>query len=135
MAVITDIKNALKTRLETISGLRVFNQPMDSINEFPSAVILNEGVDYALTFGGTNASGVMRVSFFVDSAVTNQSCRALDTYLHPGNSTSVVRAIYGDSSLGGTAQIVAVSAENIGPRELPDGNVVVGADFVTRWVR
>lgn len=135
MAVITDIKNALKTRLETISGLRVFNQPMDSINEFPSAVILNEGITYPLTFGGTSAEGMLRVTFFVDKAITEDACRSLDTYLHPGNTTSVVRALYGDSSLGGTAQIVSVSCENIGVRVLPDGNSVVGADFVTRWVR
>ena len=135
MAVVTDIKNALKTRLETISGLRVFNQPMDSINQFPAAVIQSENINYALTFGGTSAEGVMRVTFFLDKAITEDACRSLDTYLHPGNSTSVVRALYGDSSLGGTAQIVAVSAENIGVRVLPDGNAVMGADFLTRWVR
>ena len=136
MATVTDIKNGLKTRLETISGLRVFNQPLDSVNEFPCAVILNDSITYPLTFGGTQMEGQFRVIFFLDSAITNQACRSLDTYLHPGNSTSVVRAIYGDDSLGGNVDgVVAVSCENIGVRVLPDQNQVVGADFLVRWVK
>lgn len=136
MSILTDIKDGLRTRLETISGLRVYNQPMDSVNQFPAAIVLTERVDHSLAFGGTAMQGSHRVIYFSDGAVTEQSIRDMDTLLHPGNSSSVPRAIYGDRTLGGNVDgVVSVSAENIGVRVLPDSNAVVGADFVVRWMR
>ena len=135
MAIVTDIKNGLKTRLETITGIRVHNQPVDSVQELPACIILTEQIGYPLAFGGNAMEGQLRIVFLVDSAVKEQAVRDLDKYLHPGNGSAVVRAIYGDDSLGTTVdQIVSVSAENIGVRRLNDGDAI-GADFVVRWVR
>ena len=135
MAELTDIKNGLKTRLETITGVRVHNQPVDSVQELPACVILTERIGYPVAFGGNAYEGQFRVVFLVDSAVREQAMRDLDAYLHPGNGSAVVRAIYGDDTLGTNVdQIISVSAENIGLRRLNDGDAV-GADFVVRWVK
>ena len=90
MSVVGDIKSGLKTRLETISGVRVYANPHDAINQFPSAVIFVDSIEYPITFAGTASAGTLRVVFLSDSAVTEQAVRDLDKYLHPSNGSSVM---------------------------------------------
>ena len=136
MSVVGDIKSGLKTRLETISGVRVYANPHDAINQFPSAVIFVDSIEYPITFAGTASAGTLRVVFLLDSAVTEQAVRDLDKYLHPSNWSSVTRAIYGDGKLGTAVDgVVSVSAENIGVRQLGNGDTAIGADFVVSYLR
>ena len=136
MSVVGDIKAGLKTRLETISGVRVYANPHDMISQFPAAVIFTDSLQYPITFAGTAMAGTMRVVFLSDSAVTEQAVRDLDKYLHPSNGSSVLRAIYGDGKLGTAVDgVVSVSAENIGVRQLGNGDTAIGADFVVSFLR
>ena len=132
---LTDIRDGLKTRLETISGLRVYSSQMDSIQNFPCAVLILDRLDYVITVEGFSFEGTWRVLVLVDAAIRQDAYELMDDYLDPSGARSVEAAVYGDSTLGGYADGVVVRrASGIGP--LPDlGATIIGATFTVEFLR
>ena len=100
------IGTALGVRLETISGLRVYN-PAElprTINEFPVALIMPGSISYHDTHGGAS---YLTITYRVIIAMTNKDqpdkLSKLMDYIEPTGTYSVVAAIEGDITLGGTA--------------------------------
>ena len=132
---LTDIRDGLKTRLETIAGLRVYSSQVDNINDFPCAVLILDRLDYVITVEGFSFEGTWRVLVLVDAAVRQDAYELLDDYLDPGGARSIEAAIYGDSTLGGFVDgSVVRRSGDIGP--LPDiGSTVIGATFTVDFLR
>lgn len=90
---IAGIRDAIKTGLSTISGLRAFDTVPDSINELPAAWVLPISGAYDLTAGST-----MVMQFEVTLLVNRQGSISeaqdtLDGYIAPSGSDSVKAAI------------------------------------------
>ena len=108
MASYSGIKDGIKTRLETLSGLLVvFDTVPDTITP-PAAVVVPQSpqVEFNVTMGeSTNASQLQRFNFEIlllaqrFNAATAQD--ALDAYV--SGTGSVYDAIAGDATLGGNA--------------------------------
>ena len=132
---LTDIRDGLKTRLETISGLRVYSSQMDSIQNFPCAVLILDRLDYVIAVEGFSFQGAWRVLVLVDAAIRQDAYELMDEYLDPSGSRSIEAAVYGDSTLGGYVDGVVVRrASGIGP--LPDlGATIIGATFTVEFLR
>jgi len=100
------IGNGIKTRLETITGLRVFapNELPDTITETPCALIIPDEIEYDITFLSRKS---IRAHFRIIILVTKQdSPSALNAILDYADITgtySVRAAIYGDSTLNSSA--------------------------------
>lgn len=106
MPEIGDIKDGLKTRLETISGLQVFDYVPEGTLALPSATIAfvrreraTLGRDYRYRFliilrlGGANAQ---------------EQWDDLDNYLSPTGTKSIQAAIAGGPTLAGVADLAEV---------------------------
>lgn len=132
---LTDIRDGLKTRLQTIAGLRVYSSQVDSINEFPCAVLILDRLDYVITVEGFSFEGTWRVLVLVDSAVRQDAYELLDEYLDPSGTRSIEAAVYGDSTLGGFVDGVVVRrAGSVGI--LPEiSPTVLGATFYVEFLR
>ena len=119
------IKDGIKTRLETLSGLvAVFDTVPDRVVP-PVAVVVpgSPPVDYNVTMGAsTNASQLQRFNFEVLVLAQRFYAEAaqdkLDSYV--SGSTSVYNAIQGDATLGGTAADARIT------RVAAYGQIVVG---------
>ena len=99
-----DLKDGLKTRLETISGLRVYDQPPSSPNEFPCAVIVTGDVDYQLAFAGNTFGVELLVHILLAQAAQPlKAWEDLDNYLNPVGTKSIRATVEGDQTLGGAA--------------------------------
>ena len=95
------IRTGLKTRLETISGLRVFERPPDSINQLPTAFILplSGNYNYAMNTGiEYNFEITVLVSRAADVADAQTN---IDPYIDRSGTKSIYAAVDGDPTLGG----------------------------------
>jgi hypothetical protein len=116
----SDIRDRLKTRLVTISGLRVYATVPDK-PEMPAAIIRPLRLDYQQSMGG--ALGANRVPFEIIlltplSASNERSQATLDAYLDNSGTYSLKAAIEGDKTLGGTVHTLHVSGwRDYGPIE------------------
>jgi len=103
---VESIGTALGVRLETISGLRVYNpaELPKKINEFPCALIMPGTVSYHDVHAGAS---YLTITYRVIIAVANQDqpdkLNKLLDYIEPTGTYSVVAAIEGDRTLGATA--------------------------------
>ena len=99
-----DIGDGLKVRLQTIPGLRAYapKDLPDSINSFPSAVILPGETAYTTTFSG-DADYNLRVILLFSKQDTPSAISKMLPYLDISGKYSVVAAIQGDKTLDGKA--------------------------------
>ena len=103
---VESIGTALGVRLETITGLRVYNpaELPKKINEFPCALIMPGTVSYHDVHAG---AAYLTITYRVIIAVANQDqpdkLNKLLDYIEPTGTYSVVAAIEGDRTLGSTA--------------------------------
>jgi hypothetical protein len=132
---LTDIRDGLKTRLETITGLRVYSSQVDNIQQFPCAVLILDRLDYVITVDGFTFEGTWRVLVLVDAAVRQDAYELMDDYLDPAGTRSIEAAVYGDSTFGGFVDGVVVRrASGIGP--VPElGATLIGATFNIDFLR
>lgn len=126
---LTDIRDGLVARLRTISGLRVYSSQMDSISEYPCAVVILERLDYVIAIGNYSFDGLFRVAVLTDSGIVQDAYNQLDPYLDPSGSQSIQAALYGDSTLGGTVDGIVVQS-NRQVRRMPDSDYVMGDIYV-----
>jgi hypothetical protein len=122
----------LKTTLETgVTGLTVFDKPVDSVNSFPVAVVLPEPIDYEIVFDGSTFEAGFRVVVLVAGMEEQTGFDTIYDMLDPTESNqSIVRAIRADTTLNGSVDDTQiVTAENIGRRDLW-GGFYFGFDLV-----
>jgi len=112
----SDVRDGLKTRLQTISGLRCFDLIPDQVT--PPTAIVGQ-LDF--TFDINNARGLDQANVDVIVIVQRFSERAgqnkLDAYLSGSGATSIKAAIEGDKTLGGACQTLRVTSAESGSYE------------------
>ena len=132
-ATLTDIRDGLVTRLQTISGLRVYSSHMNSIQEYPCAVVILDTLDYVIAIGGYSFQGQFRVVMLTDSGIVQDAHEQLDPYLDPSGAQSVTAAILADDTLGGTVDgLVVQTTRNV--RRIQDTDLVA-ADISVQFVK
>ncbi len=107
----SNVRDGLKTRLQTITGLRVYDLIPDTVS--PPAAVVGQ-LDF--TFDINNARGLDQANCDVLVIVQRLSERVaqdkLDAFLAGSGAGSIKAAIEGDRTLGGTVNTLRViSAE------------------------
>lgn len=123
------IRSGLKTRLETIEGLRSFDLIPDRDVPVPAAVVQPVRISYEETFGRGIVQAWFRITILVSAGNDRTGQNRLDAYLSAGTgqTLSIVDAIEADKSLGGS-----VDSSGIDPDfEIDYGRTVVNE--VTYW--
>lgn len=109
----SQVRDGLKTRLQTITGLRAYDLIPDTV--VPPCAIVGQ-LDF--TFDIDNARGLDQAQVDVLVIVQRFSERAgqdkLDAYLAGSGSTSIKAAIEGDRTLGGTVNTLRVTGAEAG---------------------
>lgn len=109
---VSSVRDGLKTRLQTISGLRVYDVIPDKVT--PPCAIVGQ-LDF--TFDIDNARGLDQASLDVYVIVQRFDARSgqnkLDEYLGSGSS-SIKSAIEGDRTLGGAVNTLRVTSAEAG---------------------
>lgn len=126
---ITSIRDGLKTRMETISGLQVYNHTPDATSVTPAASIAFAGLTPNVTFTGASTPGdrdyLFVITVRIAGAIPEEQWEALDDYMNPTGANSVFAAIDGDDTLGGIADYSVISPDeqiDVSDREQrPDG--------------
>jgi hypothetical protein len=112
----SQVRDGLKTRLQTISGLRAYDLIPDTVT--PPAAVVGQ-LDF--TFDIDNARGLDQAQVDVLVIVQRFSERSgqdlLDTYLSGSGATSIKAAIEGDRTLGGTVNTLRVTGAEAGTYE------------------
>ncbi len=130
-----DARDGLASLLSGIAGLRVLDQPPESVSELPAAVIMLESRDAALTLGSKSFTGRIKVVLLVASADRQEACDTLDQFMDPLGASSIEAAVAADPTWNGAVDDGRlVGIENIGPRKLWGGHYI-GADFRFRFVK
>ena len=120
-ATVTELKNGIKTRLETITNLRAYAQQPDQVN--PSVGGIAWPTLESITYHGAMRAGlvthVFTVSVIVGRAAERTAQNLMDTYLSYDN--GIRAAIEADTTLGGYARTLIVEeASNITPVDAND---------------
>ena len=107
-ATVTELKNGIKTRLETITNLRAYAQQPDQVN--PSIGGIAWPTLESITYHGAMRAGlvthVFTVSVIVGRAAERTAQNLMDTYLSYDN--GIRAAIEADTTLGGYAKTLIV---------------------------
>jgi hypothetical protein len=110
---VSNVRDGIKTRLQTISGLRVWDVIPDQVTP-PGAVVGQ--LDF--TFDIDNARGVDLANVDVYVIVQRIDARSgqnkLDGYLAGSGASSIKAAIEGDRTLGGTVNTLRVTRAEAG---------------------
>ena len=107
------IGTGLKTRLETISGLRVFapNELPETIPEFPAGVIFPGDVKYHRSYDEAYEAS-FRLRIMIEKQDLPTSMAKMIDYTEVTGTYSVKAAIEGERSLGGAAKDVIVKSSS-----------------------
>jgi hypothetical protein len=107
-ATVTELKNGIKTRLETITNLRAYAQQPDQVN--PSIGGIAWPTLESITYHGAMRAGlvthVFTVSVIVGRAAERTAQALMDTYLSYDG--GIRAAIEADTTLGGYAKTLIV---------------------------
>lgn len=127
MATLTQVRQAIKAQLATVSGLTPYAiEP--GTPHLPAAWTLPVRIVYHAGFGG-EMTYTIGVTVGVLLGDLGQAQTALDEYLAPSGAKSIVQALEADPSLGGavdSTRVVAMTA--YGTREM-GGKSVLTAGF------
>ena len=135
MATFTSIRDGLKTRLETISSLTVYDIVPDFLD--PPAVIIAQF--NTLNFDSTMQRGSdtyeIPVILYIQKVDAQSAQDSLDAFLASSGSDSIKAAIEGDITLGGAAMSVrVVSATDYGEYEVSQGTSFLGVTFIVEVI-
>ncbi len=109
MGELTDIRNGLETRLLTISGLQVYDHEPDATTVTPAASIRFEGWTPNVTFGNASGDYQWVITLRLSGAIPQEQWQALDDYINPTGSKSILAAIDGDDKLGNVVDYTVIS--------------------------
>lgn len=128
---VRQIRAGLKTRLDTITGLRVFDTVPGQFSP-PAAIVGMPERPETETFGQGTDRWNVSIWLVVARQADAQSEKAIESYLNPTGASSVRAAIYGDKKLGATvSDIYELSAEVVDFPLGPEGQRVtyIGLEF------
>lgn len=130
VANLSAIRDGIKARLVTISGLRASDLLADAINP-PEAVVGGpELINFDVTYGRGADRFTLPVRVYASRASERAGQDKLDSYLMTSGATSIKAAIEGDKTLGGTVHSVRVTlARGYGAYTIGDVTYL-GAEFV-----
>ena len=130
--VISDIREGLRVRLATISGLRTYAEVPDAI-VVPCAIVgIPSEIKFDITLNRSNDQALFPVRVMVGKATDKQAQKNLDVYLQGSGTSSIKTVIEADSSLGGAANTLMVERVlGIGVYNI-NGVDYLGADFQVR---
>lgn len=112
---LTEIRDGLVTRLNTISGLRVYETPPAAVQEFPAAILTQRGpfAGYDRVMGAADVRYSFEVLVLVRSGDEDQALSDLEPYVTPTGASSIKAAV--DGNLGGNADWArVVQAPSVG---------------------
>ena len=130
MATLTEVRQAIKDRLSTVRNLTAY--AIEPGTPFcPAAWSIPVRVDYHSTFDG-DMTYTMGISVAVLLTDLGAAQTALDDYLAPSGTKSIVALLEADPSLGGVVDDTTVMAMTAyGAREMGGKSVLV-ASFEVR---
>ena len=108
MATVAAIRTALKTAVETVTGLRALDYRPGSISP-PVAIVALRETRYDVTLDGADDT-TMAVTVYVEFGTDRTSEADLNGYMDPAGATSVAAAIHTDPTLGGVVDFVRVGS-------------------------
>ena len=130
MALLTSIRDGLKTNLETISGLTAYEYVPDWIEPPIALVAPINSLNYDSTMARGADTYEIPVIVYISRVDAQLSQDAVDGYLASSGATSVKAAIESDPTLGGAAMSVRViSATDYGEYEVTQGTSFLGVTF------
>ena len=127
-----EIGNGIKTRLQTIQGLRIFatDELPDSINQFPAALVVPGETAYVTTLSSTDADYNFRIILVFSRANSPSAISKMLPYIAVEGNKSVVEAIHEDVTLDDNAQTCKVT-RNMGIGSLSwGGNIYMSTEFL-----
>lgn len=130
-ATMSQLRDGIKARLATISGLRALAYIPDNITP-PQAIVMPSRITYDQAFGRGSDEYAFAVMLVVGRADARNAQTSLDAYLAPSGSGSIKAAIEADSTLGGVAADCRVTdMSNVGPLMLGDTTYLTAEFQVT----
>jgi hypothetical protein len=107
MASISELREALKGRLQTVPGLRTYDV-MPPKPEPPAAAIALRTGTYGQSFDGADMLLVFDCYLYVAPGDLMRAQRTIDAYLSPTGALSIKEALESDPHLGGLSDWVRV---------------------------
>ena len=130
MALLTSIRDGLKTNLETISGLTAYEYVPDFIDPPIALVAPLNTLNYDSTMARGADTYEIPVIVYISRIDAQTAQDEVDNYLASTGATSVKAAIESDPTLGGVAMSVRViSASDYGEYEVTQGTSFLGVTF------
>jgi hypothetical protein len=131
MASLSELRDGVATRLQTITGLRVTSFQPDAIRP-PMAFVLPDGVEFDLNANRGADTTTFLVTVIVGRADDRAAQANLDGYVF--GATSVKTAVEADRTLGGVANTCRVTEmRNYGAVTYGD-QVYLGCEFILEVV-
>lgn len=119
------VMGALEAALGTITGLRAYGWPADSVNVPAAVVALPEPVEFDLTAGRGSDRLTFSVYVMAGRASDRASAQTVAGYMDGAGASSVKAALEADPTLDGTAESVRVI------RAEPDAITVGAVDYLS----
>ena len=130
MALLTSIRDGLKTNLETISGLTAYEYVPDWIEPPIALVAPINSLNYDSTMARGADTYEIPIVVYISRIDAETAQDGIDAYLASTGATSVKAAIESDPTLGGAAMSVrVVSATDYGEYEVTQGTSFLGVTF------
>ena len=132
---ISGARDGLKTLLENITGLRVYDHRPDSVNELPAAFVEFVGRGEGLTLSGSSFVGRMKVTALLAKAKRGDGYDDLTKYLDPLGTQSIEAQLDSDNTWGGSVDHGRLrDFGNLREMEIGGGRYVA-ADFECEFVK
>lgn len=132
MATLSAVRDGLRDRLATISGLHAHDlwpEPLVT----PAAVVVPANVGVDATFSGEQFD-TFDLVVVVQAAVLRIAQDALDGYISRSGSGSVQAALEGDQTLGGAAQFLIFDGwQEYGRQDIDDVPYLLARGSVRVW--
>ena len=108
-ATVSQVANGLKTRLDTIAGLRTYSYQPDQLNP-PQGFPILEEVIYHQAFQGGDVVMNWTIAVIVGRYTDRTAYALLDEYLSFDGAKSVRAVLEADKTLGGICQTLIVQS-------------------------
>lgn len=109
------IRDGVKTRLDTISGLRVYDTiPLNKDIVVPAAVVQPARIRYQEAFKGGCVEAIIRITVLTSAADARIGQDELDAFLSAGTgmTNSIVDALEADKTLNSSADSSAIQVDH-----------------------
>ena len=125
---ITDIRQGIEDKLETVAGLRAYSEIPDN-PQVPCAVVVLNSVSYDQSFQRGLSELDFNITVIVGRFSVQQAQEHMNDYAGNG-AKSIKTAVQSDRTLGGSAADAVLSSMNgISALDLNDGNNYLGMEF------